>query len=119
MASTVGIAQWENAPVTQGGVDATHSLLDKPAQSSVFGRPLEFSVEDIDTGDTQRMNPSSIPNRFGRDYHPSMRNANVPETGFSFESFEEKAVWVIGFALFLAFLVLLAIWLFAKHPAAA
>jgi FHA domain len=112
-----GTAEWNSlarkAPVNEmvAAEDSGGSFLNKPAQSSLFGKPLDMQDEPLEVNETIRIDTSALPRRVGRDYHPSMRSAEVqPESPF--DTMEQKLVLIIGFALLIALLLLLILWLF-------
>jgi pSer/pThr/pTyr-binding forkhead associated (FHA) protein len=93
--------------------DSGGSFLNKPAQGSLFGKPLEVQEAGMSVSETVRIDPALLEKRLGRDYHPSMRTSVEPsKKGFAFEVLEERLVLVIGFFLLLALLALLVLWLF-------
>ena len=92
--------------------DFVGNFLNKPAQSSLFGKPLEVQDQGFNVNETVRIDPATIPQRLGRDYHPSMRNMSTDRGGIDREGLEQRLVMVIGFCLLLALLILLVLWLF-------
>lgn len=94
--------------------DSGGGFLNKPAQGAVFGKPLVRDDDEEDRlgpQDTVRIDPMMAVKTFRRDQHPSMRGAHS-SGGFSFDTLEERIVLIVGGALVLALVVLIAIWLF-------